>query len=79
MNFTSIKSFALIGLNETGQYMIGSGLSTLDFLADGACDGTQKLGNSFCRPFAILEMLAVLVLGPALVLGVAKKKRSNYR
>lgn len=65
VNLTSIKSFALIGFCDTGHKMVPSGFSTLDFLAAGACDGTQKLGNCLSLPWAIFEMLDVLVLGPA--------------
>lgn len=43
--------------------MVASGLSTLDFLADGACEGSQKLGKFFARPWAIFEIDDVLVLG----------------
>lgn len=64
VNFTSIKSFALIGFCEMGQRMVGSGFSNFVFLADGVCDGSQKLGKTLSFPLAILEML-VLVPGVA--------------
>lgn len=63
VNLTSIKSFALIGFCETGHKIVGSGLFSFEYLADGDCDGNQKLGNSFSLPFAIFDMVDVLVLG----------------
>lgn len=56
VNFTSIKSFALNGFCETGHKMVGSGLTAFDILAAGVCEGTQKLGRSFSRPFVIFEI-----------------------
>lgn len=55
VNLTSIKSFARIGCCETGQSIVGSGLSILVFFADGTFDGNQKLDNSLSFPFAIFE------------------------
>lgn len=56
VNFTSIKSFALNGFCETGHKIVGSGLTALECLASGVCDGSQKLGRSFSRPFDIFDI-----------------------
>lgn len=63
VNFTSIKSFAFIGICDTGHKIVASGFVNLENMAAGACDGTQKLGNSFSLPFAIFEIADALVLG----------------
>lgn len=74
VNLTLIKSFAFNGFCDTGQKMVESGFSTLDRLADGACDGTQKLGKLFSLPLAMLDIEDVLVLGLS-----AKKYEKNER
>lgn len=63
VNLTFIKSFALNGFCDTGHKIVESGFSTFDLLADGACDGTQKLGRVFSLPLAMLDIADVLVLG----------------
>lgn len=61
VNLTGIKSFTLNGNPETGHIMVGSGFCNLLTPAEGHCDGTQKLGNSFSLPLAIFEIADVLL------------------
>lgn len=63
VNLTSMRSLAFSGCCETGHKMVESGFVNFECLAIGACDGTQKLGNSFSFPFAMFEIADVLVLG----------------
>lgn len=57
-----IKSFAFIGFSDTGQKIVESGFSNFNFLADGVCDGTQKLGKLFLLSFDILEIVDTLLV-----------------